>query len=63
MAFDLPGMISSYAEGAVGHAQITFDTKLDYSPESVERVEEILTKLAPYKPGFWHREQRPSARP
>jgi hypothetical protein len=55
MAFDLSSMVSAYADGAVAHAKMTFETPLDFSPGSVERVEEILAKLAPYEPGFWAR--------
>ena len=54
MGFDLSGMISAYCDGAVSHAQ-RFDAQLDYSPASVELVEGVLAKLAPYNPGFWER--------
>jgi hypothetical protein len=55
MGYTLHDMVTTYAEGGVRQAKFDFDITLDYSPESVERVEEILSKLAPYEPGFWKR--------
>jgi hypothetical protein len=45
MDSDLQAHIAALAEVAVEHAQQSFQTKLDYSPESLRLVEEILGKL------------------
>jgi hypothetical protein len=41
----LADMMVAYAEDAVAHAQSSFQTVLDYSPDSVRLVEGILEKL------------------
>jgi hypothetical protein len=42
---DLQAQVTALAETAVQHAQQTFQTNLDYSPESLHLVEDILGKL------------------
>jgi hypothetical protein len=55
MGYTLHDMVTAYAEGAVRDASSNYGITLDFSPDSVERVEEILARLAPYRPGFWKR--------
>lgn len=42
---DAAQIAEAYAQDAVDHAKTAFDVELDYSPESVERVESMLTEL------------------
>jgi len=38
-------MMTAYAQDAVHHAKASSDASLDYSPESIPHVEEVLEKL------------------
>jgi hypothetical protein len=42
---DVGSVMKAYAEDAVSHAKAAFDIDLDFSDESVERVEGVLGKL------------------
>jgi hypothetical protein len=46
-------MMVAYAQDAVDHAKSSSDITLDYSPESIRRVEEVLERLYAALPRGW----------
>jgi Domain of unknown function (DUF3806) len=48
-------MMEAYAEDAVNAARTGFNTELDYSPESIKAVEELLGRLYPAVRRGWFR--------
>jgi hypothetical protein len=47
-------MMAAYASDAVDHARSKFGIALDYSPQSIEQVEQVLSRLYAKTPrGIW----------